>query len=113
MFDVDVPKLFGKDARKVVLHMDSATSHTARKTVACLNSRGIKFITKDQWLPNSPELAPMDYFANGDLKKNDEETSLSIWAWHDRRSKGGVVKHPARNVSKRPSGMAETSSNGS
>ena len=69
MFDVDVPKLFGKDAGKVVLHMDSATSHTARKTVAWLNSRGIKFITKDQWLPNSPELAPMDYFANGHLKK--------------------------------------------
>ena len=69
MFDVDVPKLFGKDAGKVVLHKDSATRHTARKTVAWLNSRGIKFMTKDQWLPNSPKLAPMDYFVNGHLKK--------------------------------------------
>ena len=34
-----------------------------------LNSHGIKFITKDEWLPNSPELAPMDYFANGHLKQ--------------------------------------------
>ena len=31
-------------------------------------SRKIKFITKDEWLPNSPELSPMDYFANGKLK---------------------------------------------
>ena len=34
-----------------------------------LNSHGIKFITKDEWLPNSPELAPMDYFANDHLKQ--------------------------------------------
>ena len=68
MFDEDIPKLYGKEAGKVQLHMDSAPSHTANKTVEWLKSRGIKFITKEQWLPNSPELSPMDYFANGYLK---------------------------------------------
>ena len=68
MFDEDIPKLYGKEAGKVQLHMDSAPSHTANKTVEWLKSRGIKFITKEQWLPNSPELSPMDYFANGCLK---------------------------------------------
>ena len=69
MFALDVPRLFGKKASKVLLHMDSVTSHTARKTVNWLNYHGINFITKEEWLPNSPELAPMDYFANGYLKR--------------------------------------------
>ena len=69
MFAVDVPRLFGRNAHKVLLHMDSASSHTARKTINWLNSHGIKFITKDEWLPNNPELAPMDYCANGRLKQ--------------------------------------------
>ena len=69
MFAVDVPNLYEKDAGKVLLHMDSASSHTARKTVEWLNSHGIDFISKEDWLPHSPELSPMDYFANGYLKK--------------------------------------------
>ena len=51
----DVPRLYGKDASKVVLHMDSATSHTCQKTVQWLNDNRIKYITKDQWMPNSPK----------------------------------------------------------
>ena len=69
MFDVDIPKLYGMEASRVVLHMDSASSHTAQKTVQWLESRKIKFIPKEEWLPNSPELSPMDYFAIGYLKK--------------------------------------------
>ena len=69
MFDIDVKKLYGREAGKVVLHMDSATSHTSQKTIQWLKSRKIKFIPKEEWLPNSPELSPMDYFANGYLKK--------------------------------------------
>ena len=29
----------------------------------------MKYITKEQWLPNSPKVSPMDYFGNGHLKK--------------------------------------------
>ena len=69
MFDVGILKLYGKEAGKVVLHMDSASSHAAQKTVQWLESRKIKCIPEDEWLPNIPELSPMDYFANGSLKK--------------------------------------------
>ena len=69
MFAVDVRRLFGRNAHRVLLHRDSVCSHAARMTINWLNSPGIKFITKDEWLPNSPELVPMDYFANGPLKQ--------------------------------------------
>ena len=38
----DVPRLYGKDASKVVLHLDSATSHTCQKVVQWLNDNRIK-----------------------------------------------------------------------
>ena len=68
MMLVDLPKLYGKEARKVVLHIDSATSHTAQRTIQWLEAHGFKYITKDQLLPNSPEISPMDFFGNGYLK---------------------------------------------
>ena len=61
---VDLPKLYGKKAQKVVLRMDSATSHTAQLTTQQLEAHGFKYITTDQRLPNSR----MDFFANGYLK---------------------------------------------
>ena len=48
--------------------MDSAPSHTARKTTEWLVANGLKYISKEEWLPYSPELTPMDFFANGYLK---------------------------------------------
>ena len=77
MFDVDIKKLNGKETGKVLLHMDKASSHTARKTANWLNSHKIKFIPKEEWLPNSPELSPIDYFANGTLKKMLKERKYS------------------------------------
>ena len=65
---VDIPKLFIADAGKVILHMDSASSHTAKKTIKWLESHHINFIRKEEWLANSPEVSPMDFFANGHLK---------------------------------------------
>ena len=77
MSDVDIKKLYGKESGKVLRHMDSASSHTARKTVNWLNSRKLKFISKEEWLPNSSEFSPMDYFANGTLKKMLKERKYS------------------------------------
>ena len=47
MMLVDVPRLYGKDAKKVVLHMDSATSHTCVKTYQGLKDHKIKYIAKE------------------------------------------------------------------
>lgn len=67
MMLVDVPRLYGVDADKVALHMDSAPAHTAKIVFKWLQDH-IKFFTKEQWMPNSPEVSPMDFFANGYLK---------------------------------------------
>lgn len=55
IFDKDIPKLYGDDAWKVVLHMDAAPSHFAKKTTQWLQDRGIKFIPKEIWLANCPD----------------------------------------------------------
>ena len=42
---------------------DGATSHTADITQEHLREKfGRRFIRKDQWLPNSPDCNPLDYF---------------------------------------------------
>ena len=32
MFDIDIKRMYGREAHKVILHTDSATSHTSSKT---------------------------------------------------------------------------------
>lgn len=73
MVEIDIPRLFGRDAGMVIPHMDSAPSHTAKKTYEWLQTKQVQFIPKKTWLPDSPDLAPMDYFANGYLKTRLQE----------------------------------------
>ena len=65
----DVPRLYGADADKVVLHMDSAPLHIKNIVCAWLDLQGMKYLMKDEWLANSPEVPPMDFFANGCFKR--------------------------------------------
>jgi hypothetical protein len=65
MMLVDVPKLFGSEVGKVILHMDSTRSQTSAATNKWLNEHGIKYFTSEDWLANSPDLSPMGVFANG------------------------------------------------
>ena len=69
VFKYDVPRIFGENKDSVVLYMNPASSHTAVYVTKWLHSEGIKYITKEKWLPNSSKLSPMDYFANGYLKQ--------------------------------------------
>lgn len=62
----DVPNLYPNG--DYVFHQDSAPSHTAKKTIKFLLDNNIPFITPSQWMPNSPDAAPMDYFFWGFLK---------------------------------------------
>jgi len=52
----------------MLFHQDSATSHVSKYTLRSLDSKGIKYITKKEWMPNSPDAAPCDYFLWGYLK---------------------------------------------
>lgn len=49
-------------------HQDSAPYHTANDTIDCLIKENIDFITKEQWIPKSPDAASMDYFVWGWIK---------------------------------------------
>lgn len=69
MFEKDIPRLYGKDAKKVTFHMDSAPAHVAAKTGQWLVDHKFSYIPKQDWLSNSPDLAPMDYAINYVFKK--------------------------------------------
>ena len=65
----DIPRLYPGEEKKVVLHFDSATSHTAPVVYKWLKDHHVKFIKKGDWPPNSPDLSPMDYAVNGIIKQ--------------------------------------------
>ncbi|OWA54330.1 hypothetical protein BV898_18738 [Hypsibius exemplaris] len=69
MFKKDVPRLYPEEEKKVILHMDSAGAHVKDRVVKWLHDREIKFITKEEWMSNSPDLSPMDYGVNSIFKK--------------------------------------------
>ena len=69
MIEKDIKALYGPDAKKVVFHMDSAPAHTADKTKRWLSERNITYIHKEEWMANSPDLAPLDYAINSIFKR--------------------------------------------
>ena len=68
MVEYDIPRLFPGREKDVILHMDSAPAHKAQKTVNYLNDVGQNFIPEEEWMANSPDMAPLDYCVNGILK---------------------------------------------
>lgn len=62
----DIPKLYPN--RDFLFHQDSAPSHVSKKTLKFLRDNNIPFITPSEWMPNSPDCAPLDYFFWGYLK---------------------------------------------
>jgi hypothetical protein len=60
--------MHGKDKDRVILHMDSASAHTAQEVYNWLDDQKIKFPLKKEWLAPSPEVSPMDFFVNGYLE---------------------------------------------
>ncbi|CAF2529763.1 unnamed protein product [Rotaria sp. Silwood2] len=66
----DVPRLFPKRQKmKWFLHQDSAPSHTAEQTIRFLDQNKIHYITPQEWMPDSPDAAPMNYSIWGYLKQ--------------------------------------------
>ncbi|RWS02895.1 uncharacterized protein B4U80_03395 [Leptotrombidium deliense] len=65
-FRRDANRLFPE--KNFVFHQDSAPSHTAKRTLQYLKEQKVNFITPDQWMPSSPDTAPMDYFVWGYVK---------------------------------------------
>ena len=53
-------ELFGYG--KWIFHQDSAPAHTAKKTVKFLKESKINVIKPSEWIPNSPDCAPCDFW---------------------------------------------------
>jgi hypothetical protein len=62
----DIPKLYPN--KNAIFHQDSAPSHVSNLTLNFLRSTPIHFIPPEDWPPNSPDIAPMDYSIWGFMK---------------------------------------------
>jgi hypothetical protein len=65
----DILRLYPGEEHKVVLHFDSAGSHTTPEVYGWFNERNVKYIWKEEWLSNSLDLSPMDFSLNGIFKQ--------------------------------------------
>jgi hypothetical protein len=63
----DIPRLYPKN--DYIFHQDSAPAHLSKMTIKFLKDNQIKFITPEEWTPQSPDNAPMDSFGWGYIKK--------------------------------------------
>ena len=75
MITKDIPRLFGDKKQKVIFHMDSAPSHRAIKTPGGFRppQNHMYSIPAKEWMPYSPDMAPMDYAINGNLNVGGSE----------------------------------------
>ena len=66
----DIPRLFpNNQKKKLIFHHDSAPSHVSKKTIQFLNESKINYIKPNEWIPSSPDAAPMDFSVWGYLKQ--------------------------------------------
>lgn len=78
-----VLKVFKKDLDRLypegnfTFHQDSAPSHTAKDTIDWLHENKWNFIKPCEWIPNSPDAAPMDFFFWGYVKSKVNKRDIS------------------------------------
>jgi hypothetical protein len=65
----DIRRLYPGEEHKVVLHFDSAGSHTTPEVYSWLDERNVKYIRKEEWLSNSSDLSHMEFGPNGIFKQ--------------------------------------------
>ena len=74
----DILQLFPGDMQKrMVLHQDSAPGHVAKNTISYMKEHNINVIMPHEWLPKSPDAAPMDYSILGVMKERVRKHKVS------------------------------------
>ena len=58
-------------------HQDSAPAHASRMTASWLKNNDVDFISKEEWLPSSPDCAPCDFFLWGYVKWRVKKRQVS------------------------------------
>jgi hypothetical protein len=72
----NVPCLFPGREKKKYFHQDSASSHTAAKTKEFFKERKVKYVSPEEWMPKSPNAAPMDFGILGILKRRLQKRKI-------------------------------------
>lgn len=72
----DVPRLFPGRENDMVFHQESACSHTAKMTINFLIKCKMNYITPAEWMPKSPDAAPMDFGIWGILKRRLQKRKI-------------------------------------
>ena len=61
----------------MVFHQDSASSHTSKQTLQFLKKEKVNFIDRDEWMPKSPDAAPLDFGIWGILKRRLQKRNVN------------------------------------
>ncbi|GBN72380.1 hypothetical protein AVEN_87079-1 [Araneus ventricosus] len=61
----------------VIFHQDSAPSHASSVTQKFLTDQQVQLLRPQQWMPNSSDAAPCDYFLWGHLKNKLNKRRVS------------------------------------
>jgi hemolysin-activating ACP:hemolysin acyltransferase len=73
----DVPRLFpNNQKKKLIFHHDNAPSHASKKTIQFLNESKINYVKPEEWMPSSPDAAPMDFSVWGYLKQQVNKQNI-------------------------------------
>jgi len=81
----------------VPIQQDSAPAHRARETVQLLQQQTPEFISPDLWLPNSPDLNPVDYRILGLMRERVCRHQSTETASHRLLVKSVSGRHRQRN----------------
>ncbi|XP_071043347.1 uncharacterized protein [Parasteatoda tepidariorum] len=77
-----------------VFHQDSDPSHASNFTQKFLTDQQVQFLRPEQWIPNSPDAAPFDYFLWGHLKNKLNKRRISTLRGLQRAIREEVKKIP-------------------
>ena len=75
--DKDVPRLFPCGSEEMVFHQDGASRHTSKETLQYLRNRNVNFIKPEEWMPQSPDAAPVDFGIWGILKRRLQKRNIN------------------------------------
>ncbi|GBM70172.1 hypothetical protein AVEN_11758-1 [Araneus ventricosus] len=83
-----------------VFHQDSAPSHAPRVTQKLITDQEVQFLRPQQWMPNSPDAAPCDYFPWGNLKNKRNKRRFSTLRGLQKTIREEVKKIPQEMISR-------------
>lgn len=83
LVNIHLPRIYGTDLGKVIIHHDKASSHTSHKTAIYAadikRSKGITIIPSSEIPVKSPDISPLDFFGFGYLKQRLMRRRARTW----------------------------------